>query len=237
MEQRWSLHLLRSFVNHFLHDLAPIGPSFVLKMEDAHRMVTGGEAAKYTFGGLAMSFFQSATQTNHNKSGGNHNVMTSSIQQDGGDGDTNHSLIRSEFCYVLARQYVLSFLQLLLRLLYEQCLRERMFNEWGALLFQEEVRSLARFVEAMFEDHSLAALSMRLDDDGSGGNGGNGGNGDGADDAEEEGLLTWRKTKQQLHRLLLGAKLLSLDSPADIVRYNFVAPATIPPATATTTDH
>jgi hypothetical protein len=219
MEQRWSLQLLRGFVSHFLTDLAPLGPSFIFKLQEAQEIVKNGEAAKYSFGGLAMSLFanSSSNKTSTGPAAANGATLAT------GDALTTNPHRKSDFCYVLARQYVLCFLQILFRILTEQCLLQRQFNEWGALLFQEEIRTLARFVSAIFEDNSIASLSMRT--------GAEDGGNDGDDprtattvEEEEEGMLSWRMVKRQLQSLVLAVKLLSLDAPADIVRYNFVSP-------------
>lgn len=209
MEQRWSLQLLRSFTNHFLHDLAPVGPSFTAKLQDAHELLRNGESAKFTLGGLAMSFFTASSSSSSA-------AAAAAASGPEGPADSPQIYQSSDFCYVLARQYVLCFVQLLIRILYEQCLSQRVFNEWGALLFQEEVRSFARFVEAIFEDNSIASLSMNEENNNEGG--------DLSNEDDEEGLLSWKATKKQLQRLLLGVKLLSLDAPADIIRYTFIRP-------------
>lgn len=116
--------LLRSFFLHFLLNIAPLGPTSSLHHALMHVHV------------------QSSSRQQH---GSNHIFGKTDTSTD--TSDYNHSRL----CAMLSSHYFCHFCLYFLHLLYEITVGQNRFNEWGALLFAEEIRALLRVQEEVLE--------------------------------------------------------------------------------------
>lgn len=127
--------LLRSFFLHFLLHIAPLGLTSSLHHALQHAQV------------------QSSRQH-----GSNHHPVT------GKSDTTSDSAHDSRLCAMLSSHYFCYFCLYFLHLLYEITVRQNRFNEWGALLFAEEIRALLRVQEEVLEAISTGEVEDQTDE-------------------------------------------------------------------------